>query len=584
MRKLIWMSLCLGFVSLLSACAFETTASTTTEPTTTTSSTEPTTMTATTVTTATTARTFQVIFDSTGGSAVDTIRLEPGARIPAPVEPTLAGHRFLGWFLDGSMTLPWNFDVDSVTSDTLLLAGWEILKYTIDFRNEHGGLIKSVRQYYGTKVEAPSIDERFAYVFAGWSLDADKDELVAIATMPAEDLSLYVRWHEDPLGLPIMTITLDANIWDVGREEYVDALISIGNTDSAFSVDKAQASFRGRGNGSWWNYDKKGYRIKFDEKISLFGEDASKHWVLVPGGHDFSLMRSNAAYTITNEVLDGIEYTTSVHLVEVFVNGVYHGVYSLFEQVRVEEGRIDIPSEYGELDTGYLLELDAYAEGVEGIDYFWVRGIRYAFSVKSPDPDEYGGEVTEQRFRSQVAYMQDYVQALVDAIFRGDFEVVSHLADVDSMVDMYIIHELFKNTDTGYSSFFLYKKPSDKMFFGPAWDFDFTAGISRGEGTHEGLYVADTIRWSSDYTSSEIFIALMGQDVFVDLVKARYREVHTEIGYVIERVFSEAEAYHASFARDAQRWPWLWNWEADQAYVRDWLILRNDWLYAWASD
>jgi len=570
MRKFkpLLLSLCVAI--LLSACAFETSLMTTTETTT-----EPTT---------TTAMTFQVDFNSTGGSAVETIRLEPGSRIPAPVEPTLEGHRFLGWFLDESMAQRWNFDEDPVTMDVVLFAGWEILQFTITFRNEQGGLIKSVQQYYGTAVEAPSIDERFAYVFAGWSLDAAQEELVEIETMPAEDLSVYVRWHEDALGLPIMTITLDADISDVGREDYVDALISIGNTDSDFSIDKAQASFRGRGNGSWWNYDKKGYRIKFDDKVALFGEAESKHWVLVPGGHDFSLMRSNTAYTITNEVLDGIEYTTSVHLVEVYVNGIYHGVYSLFEQVRVEEGRIAIESEYGEVDTGYLLELDAYAEGIEGIDYFWVQGIRYAFTVKSPNPDDYGGEVTELRFRSQVAYMQSYVQALVDAIFQGDFSTVSRLADVDSMVDMYIIHELFKNTDTGYSSFFLYKKPNDKMFFGPAWDFDFTAGISRGDGSYEGLYVADTIRWSSDFTSSEIFIALMEQAVFVDLVKARYLEIHSEIGNVIERVFQEAEAYQASFARDAERWPWLWNWEADQAYVKDWLLLRNDWLYAWASD
>ncbi|MCX5775004.1 MAG: CotH kinase family protein, partial [Firmicutes bacterium] len=330
-------------------------------------------------------------------------------------------------------------------------------------------------------------------------------------------------------------------------------------------------------------YEQKSYRIKFDSKTALFGEPLSKHWVIVPGANDFSSTRNNAAFTITANVLSNIEYTSSVHIVEVYINGNYHGVYSVLEQVRVADDRVNIASDYGVLDTGYLVEYDAYAEGTQGIYNFAINGLKYKFSMKSPDPDEYAASVTETVYRSQVTYIQNYMQQLTTAILRRNYSTILSLVDINSVVDMYIIHELFKNTDTGWSSCVMYKKPGDKVFFGPIWDFDFSAGISRGDSSTSGLYVSDTVRNYSDFTSSEMYISLMRIASFVSLVKARYIAIHNQITQQINAVFDEAARYTESYARDATQWTWHYNWESDQIYVKDWLLTRNDWMYSWAG-
>jgi oligopeptide transport system substrate-binding protein len=72
-----------------------------------------------------------VNFEAKGGSAVSPVTVAPGATVEAPTAPTLAGHRFGGWFR-GRAGLTWlepeavTFPL-SVAEDTTLYAYWEPL-------------------------------------------------------------------------------------------------------------------------------------------------------------------------------------------------------------------------------------------------------------------------------------------------------------------------------------------------------------------------------------------------------------------------------------------------------------------------
>ena len=66
------------------------------------------------------------------------------------------------------------------------------------------------------------------------------------------------------------------------KEEYIDCTITISGTE----IDEYSAGIRGRGN-STWGLPKKPYRIKFDEKVSVFGEAKNKSWVLLALYGDF---------------------------------------------------------------------------------------------------------------------------------------------------------------------------------------------------------------------------------------------------------------------------------------------------------
>lgn len=382
-------------------------------------------------------------------------------------------------------------------------------------------------------------------------------------------------------SLPTMFIDLyDENgntyaLSKVNREEYVSSKISITNTDVEYQIDSKTAEFKGRGNGSWF-CDKKGYRLKFDKKISLFGRAKNKNWVLNACANfdDRTMYRNYLAYNMASSIFDGIEYTTKATWIDVYVNGLYQGVYVLCEHVRVDEGRVDIESEYGVDDTGFLIEYDAYATGVEGVDYFRINGVRNPFTIHSPDPADYAskGNITTEEFMSQVEFIQNYVQSVYSAALSKDFETFSSLVDIDSFVDMYILHELFKNTDTGHSSFYLYKKPSGKLYAGPAWDFDGTTTAARGSPSPEGIYVA-----GESVAANELFVALYSTAGFRSLVDARWQVLSDSIQEFIDENMNDSvyEENKFAMARNLALWKKLSMKDAEKLWLNEVDVLKN---------
>ena len=412
------------------------------------------------------------------------------------------------------------------------------------------------------------------------------------STPITENTILTAQWLERT-NLPTFSIELrdeDSKVFpidSVTRDEYVKSSISIMNGDGGYDFKDLASSFKGRGNGSWSDA-KKGWKLKFDKKQSLFGREANKHWVLLACTNfsDGTMLRNFTAFNMAGKVFSNLEYTTNAVWLDLYVNGEYRGVYVLCEHVRVGKGRVNIESKYGVEDTGYLLEYDAYATGVEGIDYFDItdsgkngtmpgrRGfqpggnpsghngiVKYDFTVHSPDPEDYvsDGEISEDQYRAQVAYIKDYVKRVYTAaITDKDFDTFSELVDLPSLIDIYILHEYYKNNDTGYSSFYMYKKPGGKLYFGPAWDFDGTTTGSRGNnGDATGIFVAGSAAQASAYSSSELLISLYKIEAYRKLVEERYKEITDGIASYYDELFTEdfyAENRYA-LGRNFVRWP-----------------------------
>lgn len=402
-------------------------------------------------------------------------------------------------------------------------------------------------------------------------------------------------------SLPCVSISLfDDNgekypIDSVNKEDYISCNISISNTEAKYELEDVEAEFKGRGNGSWFGPgEKNGYRIKFKDKQSLFGREKNKHWVIIACANfdDNTLYRNYLAYNMANNVFSNIEYTTNAKWIEVYVNDRYHGVYLLCEHVRVDKGRVDIDSEYGIEDTGYLIEYDAYATGEENIDYFKIEGVPYPFTVKSPDPEDYADEgLTKEEYKAQIEYIKTYVQEVYTAALNHDFETFSNLADIDSFVDMYLIHELFKNVDTGWSSFYMYKKPNGKLFAGPAWDFDATTNITeRGDRSPQGIYIAQDVLEGSPSTASQLYIELYKTPEFLEKVTIRWNDISDKISAFINTNMNEEiyQTHKSTMGKNFMYWNNENQTEAEENWIKNsrvlkhWLMDRIDWLnYTW---
>ncbi|MGN1053144.1 MAG: InlB B-repeat-containing protein [Candidatus Scatosoma sp.] len=70
---------------------------------------------------------YTVLFDSDGGTEVDSITVKANCKIPAFPTPTKMNksyiYEFSGWYYDGEL---WDFETDTVQGDITLVAKWEL--------------------------------------------------------------------------------------------------------------------------------------------------------------------------------------------------------------------------------------------------------------------------------------------------------------------------------------------------------------------------------------------------------------------------------------------------------------------------
>lgn len=157
----------------------------------------------------------------------------------------------------------------------------------------------------------------------------------------------------DPYYAPKLKIYVENGGVIDSKDEYKNVTVEL--VDGYEIVMSAKGRAKGRGNATW-GYDKKPYKIKFDEKQSLFGLTANKDWVLLAEYCDKSLMRT--AYMCELAQTVGLPYPIHYHHVQLYLNGKYHGMYVLTDQVEKKKGRVNIE------DDGFLFENDNYFFGI----------------------------------------------------------------------------------------------------------------------------------------------------------------------------------------------------------------------------
>lgn len=560
---------------------------------------------------------FSISFLTNTNEYIEPIILKAGDTIPAFKEPKHVVtdaiiSAFSHWIYEGGI-----FDLNVMPQMNLVLtASFKSGVTAIFFDSDTyiSPIVASPTEIIKAPLKAPIKD---GFIFRGWTFN---NQPFIFKTMPNTSITLVPEFIEksDSLlnattSIPKLFINLENNkaISTVNKDVYIQSSITLTNTSEDQSFFALSAEFKGRGHGSWTaSGPKKGYRIKFYDKQSVFGHERSRHWVLLAGANfnDTTMLRNMSAYHMATKIFTEIDYVSQTDWVELYVNGLYRGVYVLAEQIRVDNGRVDINSDYGIVDTGYLIEYDAYAteEGALGYFYFNVPGFKYGFLVNSPDPDdvlEGKSGITETVFREQVEFIRAYTDKTLRAALGGaqTYPTFVEHADVESFVDMYILHELFKNTDTGWSSFYMYKEAGGKLTATAPWDFDASAGINRGNQTPQGIYVSGSVAFESSLSASELFISLMRIPAFKQLVVDRYKVLSPQIEAFIQEFLSDSMIQTHKFALGQNFYFWSVNrsiegmndagypfyssresaslgFESETKRLRQWILDRITWL------
>jgi len=296
------------------------------------------------------------------------------------------------------------------------------------------------------------------------------------------------------VDLPVININTNG-VEITSKEEYVEATITSKDTGS--DLDNVKAGVRLRGNSTSY-YNKKPYRIKFENKQSLFGLTKAKNWVLVADYLDGSKMHNYSALKFANIVKGDTSFCPTPNHVRLILNGVDMGIYLLTEHIDEKEGRMNIAQEaiwnFTSFDQfNFMVERDNSilddTKTVEGRDYFVIirsAGNKEVYQLKYPTIDDFveeveGGEpiTHETEFYTYFNWLKDYITTISDLMYsyKSDTSIYSQITDyidTQSLALYGTIDQMFLEQDHKARSFKLYRDVSKNQLikFGPNWDYD----------------------------------------------------------------------------------------------------------------
>ena len=376
-------------------------------------------------------------------------------------------------------------------------------------------------------------------------------------------------------GIPVVYITTEAEVKD--KEDYVDGTITIFGQEYSMGI-------RGRGN-SGWTYPKKAYRIKLDEKASIFGMKPDRDYALVSMFCDKSLMRDMIAHDMAC-CMDGLEYTPERVLIELYFNEEYMGVYQLTEKIEEGKSKVNIASDGTEATDatrgiGFMLEYgwDFDGRNIKGQDYF---DTEYSLRVYVKEP-----EITE-RWNDDMNYIHDYLSTVEQCVV--NHENYEDYIDMDSWVDWFIVTELANNTETSFfRSCYMYKKEDGKLYLGPIWDYDMAFGNFTGDDWNYDSWASGESNYQ--YTNCyNMAIYLVRDEKFMMAVRDRWNEKKEEL---LETALRSVEDYATTLGeaqeRNFERWDILYtcvgleratgmDWEDQVEYLKEFLEKRYVWI------
>lgn len=366
-------------------------------------------------------------------------------------------------------------------------------------------------------------------------------------------------------GLPIISINLEKPIWEMSKESYIKGEIEIIDR-APVDIFSSATKIRGRGNTTW-DFPKKPFQIKFNEKEPVLGMAKGKRWILLANYTDKTMLRNEVGFDLSRQ--SNLDWTPDSRFVELYIDDEFMGTYQITQKVEEASNRVDIG------DDGFLLEVEGVAR-LNSDDIYFGTEFNF-FNIKEP----------EIEFESsEFYYIQNFLKTVENILFSADFndsvDGYSKYIDLNSLVDWYLVNEITKNNDAAFiTSVFMNHIPGEQLKMGPVWDFDISLGNIdyNGNESYEGFWVKDAI-WISRFFEDP---------VFVELVKTRFQYFYSNREEIFGKIISNAAYLNSSQQENYCAWNTLgeivWpnyvafdTYEEEVDYLLNWLEHRYEWL------
>ncbi|WP_290764901.1 CotH kinase family protein [Fibrobacter sp. UBA4297] len=306
--------------------------------------------------------------------------------------------------------------------------------------------------------------------------------------------------------LPIVFVDTKGKCLDKNVTEKIPATMRVLDGEKNSVADSAKGTLydigiKVRGQSSAL-FPKPGYGVEVrDEKgegldVSLFGLPPADDWVFHGPYVDKSMMRNALAHWLFRQAG---HYSPRTKHFDLYINGVYRGVYVLIEKIKRGKYRVNVSK---------LKETDVSGEDVTG-GYIW------AFDKTGTNTGGAGsGPIEKEGFntsdglnvilhypkkeniqKQQEDYLKKYLNDLEGLFKNGkNGQGYENYVDMTSALDYVLHEEVTNNADSYWCSFFLHKpkdktdkngvKTEGKVTLGPAWDFNLA--MSNGSQPENG--------------------------------------------------------------------------------------------------
>ena len=307
--------------------------------------------------------------------------------------------------------------------------------------------------------------------------------------------------------LPIVFVDTKGKCLDNKVTEKIPATMRVLDGKTNNVADSAKGTFynigiKVRGQSSAM-FPKPGYGVEVRDStgesmdVSLFNLPPADDWVFHGPYVDKSMLRNALAHWLFRQAG---RYSPRTKHFDLYINGVYRGVYVLIEKIKRGKYRVDVSK---------LKETDIAGDSLTG-GYIW------AFDKTGTNTGGAGsGPIEKEGFstsdglnvilhypkkeniqKQQENYLKQYLNNL-EGLFKngGSGKGYDKYVDVGSAVDYVLHQEVTNNADSYWCSFFLYK-PKDKggkngkelkegkVTLGPPWDFNLA--MSNGSQPENG--------------------------------------------------------------------------------------------------